>query len=104
MNLTRLSAIAEITSSIAVLATLIYLTIEIQQNTQVLEASSRQAALENATAQLELAVNVPEIWLSTVNPNLTDSEKVRLSAYLFAVVERGRTNWRHYQAGSMDEA
>jgi hypothetical protein len=104
MNLTRLSAIAEITSSIAVLVTLVYLTIEIQQNTQVLEANSRQAALENGTAQLQLAVNVPEIWLSTVNPNLTDSEKVRLSAFLFAVVERGRTNWRQYRAGAMDEA
>lgn len=104
MNLTRLSAIAEITSSIAVLVTLVYLTIQIQQNTQVLEANSRQAALENATAQLDLAVNVPEIWLSTVNPNLTEAEKVRLSAYLFAVVERGRTNWRQYRAGAMDEA
>jgi hypothetical protein len=104
MNLTKLSAIAEIVGSVAVLATLIYLTIQVQQNTRVLEATSRQAALDNATSILALSITDPGLWLLSIKPNLTDEERVKLSSFLFLTVERGRTNWNQYRAGALDEA
>ena len=42
MNTSKLADISEIVSSIAIVATLIYLTIQVQQNTEALHASQRQ--------------------------------------------------------------
>ena len=45
MNWTKASAVGEILSSIAILATLVYLGLEIQQNADATEAETRQAML-----------------------------------------------------------
>jgi hypothetical protein len=87
MNWAKLSGIAEILSSIAVLVTLVYLTIQIRQNTEALQANSRDAALENSTNALYLQVNEPELVLSRTKPNLSDTERVKLSAFNFALLE-----------------
>ncbi len=78
--------------------------IEIGQNTAALEADSRQAVLDNSLQTLYTAVNEPEIWLSFVKPNLTEAERVRLSAYLFSMTQRGTIGWQQYQTGAADEA
>jgi hypothetical protein len=87
MNWAKLSGIAEILSSIAVLVTLVYLTIQIRQNTEALQANSRDAALENSTNALYLQVNEPELVLSRTKPHLSDTERVKLSAFNFALLE-----------------
>ncbi len=43
MNWTKASAAAEILSSVAILATLVYLAIEIQQSAEATQANTRQA-------------------------------------------------------------
>ena len=103
MNWERLSAIAEILSSIAILATLFYLTIQTQQNNEALQASTRESALENSLSTLNQVVSDPEIWLLRSKPNLADEERVRLGAYLFGLLERGRNVWTQYQRGAIDE-
>jgi hypothetical protein len=111
MNWTKLSAIAEIVSSVAILLTLVYLALQNQQiafqtrqNTQALEASSRQGALDSAAEVLSLAISDPDIWLISVKPELTDQERVKLSAYLFLEIgEYARTSWRQFQEGALDE-
>ncbi len=45
MNWTKLSAISEILSSVAILVTLIYLAIQTQQNADATQADTRQAIL-----------------------------------------------------------
>ena len=104
MNWTKLSAVAETLSSVAVLVMLIYLTIELKQNTLVLESNTRQTTLDNAFDLLDQVIENPDIWLSFVKENLTEAERVRLSAYLFSVTERGQAGWLQYQAGALDEA
>ncbi len=64
MNWTKASAVAEILSSVAILITLLYLVIEIGQNTEALQATSRDASLEGDIQRLFQAVNTPEIWLT----------------------------------------
>jgi hypothetical protein len=68
MNWTKLSAIAEIMSSVAILLTLVYLALQNQQiafqtrqNTQALEASSRQGALDSAAEEGWIGVEGPVI-------------------------------------------
>ena len=103
MNWTKASAVAEILSSVAILVTLLYLVIEIGQNTSALQASTRQSSVEADLQQLHQAINSPEIWLNSVNPNMTDSEKVQLSAYLWGMYRLRQADWLQYEAGAMDE-
>jgi hypothetical protein len=104
MNWTKASAIAEILSSFAILLTLIYLTIEIGQNRATLQANSRQAQQTADAESLSHVLDAPELWLNLSNSNMTDSEKVQLSAYLVSFVLRRQTVWLQYQAGAIDEA
>ncbi len=100
MNWTKASAVAEILSSVAILITLVYLVVEIGQNTEALQASSRQAVLEGDVQFLYQATNVPDLWLDYVNPNMTEREKIRLSTYLFALMRMRERDWLHYEAGA----
>ncbi|HSG64921.1 MAG TPA: hypothetical protein VLD39_07965 [Gammaproteobacteria bacterium] len=103
MNWTKVSAIAEILSSAAILVTLVYLAVEIQQNTMTLEATSRQAVLQGEAAHLRDVIDYPEIWLNMANPNMTDEQKVRLSAYLIKLIRTLEIDWLQYQSGALDE-
>ena len=47
MNWTKASAIAETLSSVAILITLVYLVVEIQQNAEATQAETRQAILDS---------------------------------------------------------
>ena len=104
MNWTKASAIAEILSSVAILITLVYLTTEIGQNRTILQANSRQAQQVADAESLSQVLDAPELWLNLSNPNMTDLEKVRLSAYLVSFVVRRQTAWLQYQAEAIDEA
>ncbi len=104
MNWNKTSAIAEILSSFAILVTLVYLTIEIGQNRVTLQANSRQAQQTADAESLAQVLDAPELWLNLSNPNMTDSDKVQLSAYLISFVIRRQTAWLQYQAGAIDEA
>jgi len=59
MNWSKASAAAEILSSVAILATLVYLAIEIQQSAEATQANTRQAMLASDQQFLELLVDSP---------------------------------------------
>lgn len=103
MNWTKMSALSEILSSIAVLATLIYLTIGIKQNTEALQAGTRQAVMESDQQTIFAAIDHSDLWLSMTKDNLTDAEKIRLSAYLTAFLREREFVWRQYLRGALDE-
>ena len=103
MNWTKASSIAEILSSVAILVTLLYLVIEIGQNTEALQASSRQASLDADVQWLYQVANAPELWTNAFNANMTDAEKTSLSAFLSAFLRIREHDWLQYQAGALDE-
>jgi len=90
-------------ANIGVLAGIIFLALEMQQNTDALQAEFRQAALDSSSDYLFRVVEDPELWLMRVKPTLSDSERTKLSAFLFVMIQRGETAWRQYQAGAIDE-
>ena len=63
MNWTKVSAAAEILSSVAILATLVYLAIEIQQSAEATQSYTRQAMLASDQQFLELLVDSPDLHL-----------------------------------------
>jgi hypothetical protein len=103
MNWDMLSAIGEILSSVAVLVTLIYLAIQTRQNTDSIRASTRQSSLAADQDFLLQAQNDPELHLLRYKRELTDEEKVRLSAYWIIFVRLREVNWFQYKNGVMDE-
>lgn len=103
MNWSRLSSIAEILSSVAILVTLVFLTVEIHQNTVTLEASSREGVLNGDLQHLYSIVDDPALWLSYSKPELTEEEKVRLFHLLAAMMRIRERDWFQYQSGALDE-
>jgi len=103
MRLEKLSAFAEILSAVAILITLVYLSAQTRQNVLAVEAATRQATLDNVFDVLSQVMVDPDIWLSLVKDELNETERVKLSAYLFSVMERAQASWYQYQSGALDE-
>ena len=102
MDWTKTSSIAEILSSVAVLVTLVFLTVEMQQNTAAVRAGSLDATLSVDLQHLYSIVDEPELWFMYYKEELSDSEKVRLFHFLAAFTRMGERNWRQYQTGALD--
>jgi hypothetical protein len=104
VKLDRVSAIAEIVSSIAVLGTLVYLAVQTTQNTAAVQASTRQAMLaeDRELLALRLQFGVNELMGREVG-SLSDSEKDRLSTWLVAFLRNRENQWLQRQNGVIDE-
>ena len=102
MTWTKMSALAEILSSVAILATLVYLAIEIQQNAEATQADVRQAMLASDQQFLELLVEDPDLNLLWYKTELTDEERVRLSYLLITQLRMRENNWLQYESGILD--
>ena len=72
MNTSKVADIAEIVSSIAILITLIFLVIQMQQNTAAIQGNTRTATFTADFENLHKSVDHPEIILNYTKPELTD--------------------------------
>jgi hypothetical protein len=104
MNWSKLSSVAEIVSSIAVLVTLVYLTIQLQQNTNALQAGGRDAVISDELELLLATIERPELMLYRVRESLSEEERVQLGSYLVAFVRLRERDWRQFQSGALDAA
>ncbi len=87
MNWDALGAIAELLGAVAVLMTLIYLALQIRQNTKAVKSAALDSAIESVnSARLTLADNaeLSELFLrGSTNPNsLTDLDELRFRVLL----------------------
>ena len=60
MNRSKISDYSEIVSSIAIVATLIYLTVEIGQNTTAMRTQTAQSILDAGQAELMAFIDHPD--------------------------------------------
>ena len=104
MNWEMVSAIGQIIGAGAVFVTLVYLAVQIRQNTASIQASARQAIAENDQQFLFRVMDNPELSLLRYKAELTDAEKIRLSMYLVAIFRMRENLWRQYREGVLDEA
>ena len=107
-----LGNLGEFFGAFAVVATLVYLAIQVRHskdsleaNTAALTAQTRQAAMETATAELLQLTAIPEIAiaLSGMQP-LTTSDHVRLDSFLAASMRGREFSWLQHKAGTIDES
>jgi len=111
MKLERLSALAEIVSSIAIVLTLVYLaiqtqqlTIQAQQTSDALLTGSRQATMMADITLLSASISNPEVRLNIFRPEITEVEFAALAAYIGGLIRVREFAWFQYRAGIMDEA
>lgn len=104
MNLSNLASVSEIVGSIAILVTLIFLALQMKQNTRAIQASASQDAAEAESNALVQLLNYPELANSLTKDELTDVEVVRLFAYLSLLLRAHEQYWRQYELGVIDEA
>ena len=68
MRLEKIAAIAEIVSSIAIVVTLIYLSIQIQQTNSALLANSRQEIMTAEMGFISTIISNPEVGANARKP------------------------------------
>jgi hypothetical protein len=103
MNWAAIGAIGEVAGAIAVVATLFYLASQIKQNTNALKVGSRRIVLEGGHTILFSMVENPKIVADIIKQGeLDDENKIRLSAFLFALMRFGEFAWGQYREGAID--
>ena len=104
MNITKVAAWSEIVSSIAVLATLVYLGLQMQQNTAAIHAQTRQAMVDGDQRSLHVLLTHPGVWLDwATDRELSSERKIRLHAHLVSIMRFREYQWFQYQNGVLDE-
>lgn len=103
MNWTKLSAVAELLSSVAIVVTLVYLAVQTRQNTEAIQANGRQTT---ASLEMELLLNQadhPEIWARQHLENLSDVELTHMNSWMVAFFRMRELDWFNYRNGVIGE-
>lgn len=105
MTIQELGSIGEFVSSIVILITLIYLSLQIRQNTNAIHSQSRADIYRGAQEELWRNIEYPDITINLIDPDreMSIEEKVRLDAWLAASMRAREFAWLQYQNGSIDE-
>ena len=104
MDRSKLADLSEIISSIAIFATLIYLTVEIRQNTLAVQTQTAQAVLQAGQTELAMIVENPEIALSIPKSGpLTSEQNVILDAYFASNMRNREFAWVQYKNGTIGD-
>ena len=97
------SAIAEIGSSVAIVATLIYLAVQTHQNAGAILASSRNALVAGEIALNQQVVENPAIRLARFAENPTSDELIQMETWLIILIRTREHQWLQYRDGLLDE-
>ena len=113
-KLSQWASIAEITSSVAVVVTLIVLVIEVKDNTGAMQAATRQStagrierlAMETASNPDLAALIVKDTGFKNVGTSgeYTLSETLRVRAFLTALLRNAEEAYFQMQEGRLDES
>ena len=102
MKLEKLAALAEIVSSFAIVATLLYLAIQTKQNTEALQTAAQQATLDGELDWLNSVIAYPEVLLKD-RDDLTITDRARLTAFAAKLLRTRELIWIQYNNGILDE-
>lgn len=104
MNTSNLADISEIIGSMAVVITLIFLVIQMRENTRAIKASTRQAARDAEAQIVATTIEHPITVLGWTKQELTDEELVQYVFWMVGYFRNRENDWFQLQRGVMDEA
>ena len=103
MTLVELGALGEFVAAIAVLVTLVYLTVQVRQANVFARAQTRQRMVEQAERELYQLVEDPVIFKCFLKKEpLTEDEKIKLVFWLIASLRQREYEWFQYRDGNID--
>ena len=108
MSLDDLGNIGELVAAIGVIVSLIYLAVQIRQNTKTVRTSTYQAVLDYSNRVQELVLsnpNLERIWrVGRRDPTqLTDDERPQFRLLLTSFLNVYETMFLQYRRGTLDE-
>jgi hypothetical protein len=103
MTLEHWAYIAQIVGSIAVVASLMYVAVQLRQSTGMMRAESRNAIHQSNQQELFALVDHPVIWRGLTDEVL-DDDGVRLNAWLMASLRAREHEWFQYRHGALDKS
>ena len=99
-----LGNLGEFIGAIVIIATLIYLAMQVRQNTNALHAQTRQSLLSAGQTELFAMIENPDIMLAGMKTEpLTTEEHIRLGMWLAGSMRSREFAWLQYQNGVIDE-
>ncbi len=108
MNWDAIGAVGEVVGATAVVVTLVYLAIQIKQNTAAIRVSTHQDLLANQTAAQGAVANNPqlaELWQRADEryEDLTPAERKQFNVFILNMFNTFQSARFNYEAGLLDE-
>ena len=106
MRIEKVSAVAEIVSSFAIVITLVYLGVQTSQNTDALLSSSRQASLDAELSLLFQLLDKPHLFATGV-PEVSGyehnrEELIQRTVFNIAFFRTRENYWLQFESGAID--
>ena len=103
MTISELGSIGELVAAVAVLATLVYLSLQVRQGNLLAKSQARQRMVEQAQSELFAQISDPSITFAVVKEGpLSEEEQARLSLFLTAFMRQREWEWFQFQDGTID--
>lgn len=103
MSITNLADMSEIIGSITVVITLIFLVLQMRENTRAIEASTRQAARDAEAQTVITSIDHPAAILAWTQQELSDEEVIQHAFWLIGYFRNRENDWFQYRRGVMDD-
>ena len=103
MNTSNIADISDIIGSIAIVITLIFLVLQMRENTRAIKASTRQAARDAEAQTVITSIEHPNTILAWSKQELTDEEVVQYVFWMIGYFRNRENDWLQFQRGVMDE-
>ena len=104
MNWEAIGALAELCGAAAVVATLVYLAVQIRQNNELRRSESRQALVGNDVTSLAANLQHADVFAKYVSGQVMSQEEQLRMSFMFALDLRNREfEYFQYQNGLLDE-
>ena len=106
MNRSRLADYSEIISSIAIVITLIYLSIQTHQTNNALLANSRQSTMNADVEMISTLISNPQAWANAfkTDTDLPFAEQRQVINVFAGLLRIREFAWFQYKNGIMDQA
>jgi hypothetical protein len=104
MSLSDIGAVANLLSAIAVLATLVYLAIQVEQSNRLARSQSRQRMIEQTQQELYQWIDNPDLreaFLSSKVPSAETQSKMHF--FLISAMRQREWEWFQYKDGIINK-
>ena len=103
MTLEQWALVSQIAGALAVVASLIYLALQVRHSNVLSRAQARQSMMELTQEQLLLQVTDPAIWLGVFNEGPRSlEEKIKVNMWLTLFMRQREYEWLTHREGIMD--